>query len=186
LRRRRGEGLISKSKQPAKQKGTTMLTLLKLFVLIIVGLAIALLVAGQMGLLRGTAPADLGLKNGQLKAPNNNPNSVSSQASLHPSNPFRTYADIAPLAYTGDGAAAFARAVAIIKAMPGTTLIEEKPGYLYAQCQTRLLKFTDDLELALDESARVIHVRSASRLGKSDMGVNRKRVEAIRAAMAGQ
>jgi uncharacterized protein (DUF1499 family) len=46
------------------------------------------------------------------------------------------------------------------------------------------LKFTDDLELAQDEAARVIHVRSASRLGKSDLGVNRKRVEAIRAAMA--
>jgi uncharacterized protein (DUF1499 family) len=162
-----------------------MLTLLKLLVLIIVGLAIALLVAGQLGLLRGTAPADLGLKNGQLKPPNNNPNSVSSQASLHPNHPFRAYADIPPIAYSGDGAAAFARAVAIVKAMPGTTVVEETPGYLYAQCQTRWLKFTDDLEIALDESARVIHVRSASRLGKSDLAVNRKRVEAIRAAMAG-
>ena len=47
------------------------------------------------------------------------------------------------------------------------------------------LKFTDDLELALDTSARVIHVRSASRIGRGDLGVNRKRVEAIRAAMAG-
>ena len=165
-----------------------MLTIVKLLVLIMVGLAVALLVAGQMGMLRGTAPTDLGVKNGQLKPPANNPNSVSSQASLHASHPFRAYADIAPLAYTGDGAAAlaeFARAVAIVKAMPGTTVIEEKPGYVYAQCQTRWLKFTDDLELALDESARVIHVRSASRLGKSDLGVNRKRVEAIRAAMAG-
>jgi uncharacterized protein (DUF1499 family) len=162
-----------------------MLTLLKLLVLIIVGLAVALLVAGQAGLLRGTAPTDLGLRNGQLKAPNNSPNSVSSQASLHSSHPFRAYADIAPLAYTGDGAAAFSKATAIVKAMPGTTVVEEKPGYLYAQCQTRWLKFTDDLELALDESARVIHVRSASRLGEGDLGVNRKRVEAIRAAMAG-
>jgi uncharacterized protein (DUF1499 family) len=162
-----------------------MVTLVKILVVIIASVTIALLVAGQMGMLRGTAPADLGLKNGQLKPPNNNPNSVSSQASLHPSHPFRAYADIAPLAYNGDGAAAFARAVAIVKAMPGTTVVEEKPGYLYAQCQTRWLKFTDDLELALDESVRVIHVRSASRLGKSDLGVNRKRVEAIRAAMVG-
>jgi uncharacterized protein (DUF1499 family) len=162
-----------------------MMTLLKLLVLIIAGLAIALLAAGQMGMLRGNAPTDLGLKNGQLKPPANNPNSVSSQASLHANHPFRAYADIAPLAYTGDGAAAFAKATAIVKAMPGTTVVEEKPGYLYAQCQTRWLKFTDDLELAQGESARVIHVRSASRLGKSDLGVNRKRVEAIRAAMAG-
>ena len=162
-----------------------MMSLLKIFFVIIVALAIALLVAGQMDMWRGAVPTDLGLKNGQLKPPANNPNSVSSQASLHASHPFRAYADIAPLAYTGDGVAAFARAVAIVKAMPGTTVVDEKPGYVYAQCQTRWLKFTDDLELALDESARVIHVRSASRLGKSDLGVNRKRVEAIRAAMAG-
>ena len=161
-----------------------MTTLVKILVVIIASVAVALLVAGQMGMLRGQAPTDLGLKNGQLKPPANNPNSVSSQASLHPNHPFRAYADIAPLTYTGDGAAAFARAVAIVKATPGTIVVEEKPGYLYTQCQTRWLKFTDDLELALDESARVIHVRSASRLGKSDLGVNRARVEAIRTAMA--
>ena len=165
-----------------------MMSLLKLLVVVMAGLAVALLVAGQAGMLRGAAPTDLGLKNGQLKPPANNPNSVSSQAALHASHPFRAYADIAPLAYTGDGAAAlaeFARAVAMVKAMPGTTVVEEKPGYVYAQCQTRWLKFTDDLELALDTSARVIHVRSASRVGRGDLGVNRARVEEIRSAMAG-
>ncbi len=162
-----------------------MMSLLKILVVVMAGLAIALLVAGQTGMLRGATPTDLGLKNGQLKPPANSPNSVSSQASLHTNHPFRAYADIAPLAYTGDGAAAFARAVAIVKAMPGATVVNEKPGYVYAQCQTRWLKFTDDLELALDASARVIHVRSASRIGRGDLGVNRKRVEAIRVAMAG-
>jgi len=162
-----------------------MMSLLKILLIVIVGLAVALLAAGQAGMLRGAAPIDLGLKNGQLKPPAHNPNSVSSQAALHASHPFRAYADIAPLAYTGDGAAAFARAVAIVKSIPGTTMVEENSGYAYAQCQTRWLKFTDDLELALDESDRVIHVRSASRIGRGDLGVNRKRVEAIRAAMAG-
>ncbi len=162
-----------------------MMSLLKVFVVVMVGLVVALLVAGQTGMLRGAAPTDLGLKNGQLKAPANNPNSVSSQASQHAGHPFRAYADIAPLAYTGDGAAALARAVAIVKTMPGATMVKENPGYAYAQYQTRWLKFTDDLELALDKSARVIHVRSASRIGRGDLGVNRARVEAIRAAMAG-
>ena len=161
-----------------------MMSLLKIFFVVMVGLAVALLVAGRAGMLRGAVPTDLGLKNGRLKAPADSPNSVSSQASLHANHPFRAYADIAPLAYTGDGGTAFARAVAIVKAMPGTTVVAEKPGYVYAQCQTRWLKFTDDLELALDTSARVIHVRSASRIGRGDLGVNRKRVEAIRAAMA--
>ena len=162
-----------------------MMSLLKILVIVMVGLALALLVAGQAGMLRGTAPTDLGLKNGQLKPPANSPNSVSSQASLHAGHPFQAYADIAPLAYTGDGAAAFARAVAIVKTMPGATMVKENPGYAYAQYQTRWLKFTDDLELALDESARVIHVRSASRIGRGDLGVNRARVETIRTAMAG-
>ena len=162
-----------------------MTSLLKILVVVMAGMALALLVAGQVGMLRGAAPTDLGLKNGQLKPPANNPNSVSSQASLHANHPFRAYADIAPLAYVGNGTAAFARAVAIVKTMPGTTMREENPGYAYVQCQTRWLKFTDDLELALDKSAGVIHVRSASRIGRGDLGVNRARVEAIRAAMAG-
>jgi uncharacterized protein (DUF1499 family) len=161
-----------------------MLSILKIFLYLIAGLLVAVLAAGQLGFLKGRAPGDLGLKNGQLKPPAMNPNSVSSQARQHPDHPFKAYADIAPLAYTGDGAAAFAKAVAIVKATPGVMIIDQKPGYLYAQCETRVLKFTDDLELALDESARVIHVRSASRLGRSDMGVNRARIESIRAAMA--
>ena len=66
-----------------------MLSLLKIFFVVMVGLAVALLVAGQAGMLRGAVPTDLGLKNGRLKPPANNPNSVSSQASLHASHPFR-------------------------------------------------------------------------------------------------
>lgn len=78
------------------------------------------------------------------------------------------------------GQAAFSRAVALVKAMPQTTVVEQTPGYLYAQYSTRWLKFTDDLELYLGEAAHVIHVRSASRLGRKDFGVNRARVEALR------
>lgn len=157
-----------------------MVTALKLAVVLLAGLLVMLLVAGQLGLLRGRMPPDLGVKAGRLKPPADNPNSVSTQAALYPDHPFRAYADIAPLAYTGDGAVAFARAAALVKATPGTTAVEETPGYLYVQCSTRWLKFTDDLELWLDESAHVIHVRSASRLGRKDFGVNRARVEALR------
>lgn len=160
-----------------------MLTVLKFLVVLAIGLVVMLLVAGQLGLLTGKAPSNLGFANGRLKPPAYNPNSVSSQASLYPEHPFRAYADITPLAYTGDGTAAFARAVAVVKALPMTSVVEQTRGYLYAQCSTRWLRFTDDLELALDESAHVIHVRSSSRLGRKDFGVNRARVEAIRAAL---
>lgn len=161
-----------------------MLTALKLVVVLIAGLLAMLLVAGQLGLLRGRMPPDLGVKSGRLKPPAQNPNSVSSQAALYPDHPFGAYADIAPLAYTGNGAAAFARAVALVRATPGTNVVEETPGYLHAQCSTRVLKFTDDLELLLDDAAHVIHVRSSSRLGRKDFGVNRARVEALRARFA--
>ncbi len=62
--------------------------------------------------------------------------------------------------------------------MPGASVIEEKPGYLYAEFRTRLLRFVDDVEFLLGEG--VIHVRSASRLGRRDFGVNRKRIESLR------
>ena len=68
----------------------------------------------------------------------------------------------------------------ILRGMERTELITDQPGYLYAQCTTRLMRYTDDLEFWLDEPAGVIHVRSASRIGHGDRGVNRARVEAIR------
>ena len=66
--------------------------------------------------------------------------------------------------------------------MPDVIIVEQRPDYLYAQAQTRWLKFVDDLEFWANPAGGVIEVRSASRLGQEDFGVNRKRVEAIRAA----
>jgi uncharacterized protein (DUF1499 family) len=59
--------------------------------------------------------------------------------------------------------------------------VTRESGYLYAQSTTPLMRFTDDLEFWLDAEKGVIHVRSASRLGESDLGANRQRVETIRA-----
>ena len=63
--------------------------------------------------------------------------------------------------------------------MPGATVIRDEADYLYAEFRTRLLRFVDDLELFLDGTT--LHVRSASRLGRRDFGVNRARVEKLRA-----
>jgi uncharacterized protein (DUF1499 family) len=64
--------------------------------------------------------------------------------------------------------------------MERTNIITETDNYLYAEFTSKLMGFVDDVEFLLDDSAKVIHVRSASRLGQSDLGVNRKRIEAIR------
>ena len=151
-----------------------------LLLLAVAIVALALLVAGQMGFLRGKAPDDLGLKEGKLKRISKTENSASSQADLWADHPMRDYAQVEPFKYTGDGKAAMAKLAGIVKTLPRTEIVKQDPSYLYAQSSTTLLKFTDDVEFYLDESAGVIHARSSSRLGQKDFGVNRTRIEEIR------
>jgi len=144
-----------------------------------IGLPALLLLAGRLDLLAGRRPDDLGARDGLLKPPAARSwNSVSSQARLHAHTDYHV---IAPLAYQGDGKAAFARLTGIVRAMPGATVITATPGYLYAEFRTPWLRFVDDAEFLLDERDHVIHMRSASRLGRKDFGVNRKRLEDVRA-----
>lgn len=129
-----------------------------------------------MGLLSGKRPADLGVKNGNLKAPPSSPNAVSSQAT-------GGYHRIAPLAYGGSQEQAMKALKAIIENAPNTRIVETKPDYLYAEYTSALMGFVDDVEFYFPANARIIHVRSASRLGHSDLGANRKRIETIRARL---
>jgi len=130
-----------------------------------------------MGLFSGKRPADLGVKNGLLKAPPSSPNAVSSQAS-------GGYHQIAPLGYKGTQEQAMKALKAIVEAMPNTRIVEAKPDYLYAEYASALIGFVDDVEFYFPPNAKIIHVRSASRVGYSDLGVNRKRIETIRARLA--
>lgn len=141
---------------------------------------IAAIGAGQAGLLAGSVPSELGVHDGRLAPPATTPNSVSSQADLHPSHPQQAYARIAPLTYTGEAATAMKRLAQSIRPMEGATVILDEHDYLYVQFRTRWLGFVDDAEFWLDPATRVIHVRSASRLGESDLGLNRQRIDLIR------
>jgi uncharacterized protein (DUF1499 family) len=154
--------------------------MLKILLLLVVALPLLLLVAGQAGLLRGTPPDDLGVREGKLKRPSKTPNSVSSQTDLWPGHPMADYARIAPLTLAGDGPATLARIKALVQATDGAAVVKEEPGYLYATFTTKWLKFTDDVEFWFDPAGSVVQVRSSSRLGRKDFGVNRARVEAIR------
>ena len=158
--------------------------ILKWVVIALLVVAVGAIGAGQAGLFRGTAPNDLGVRDGRLKPPSNTDNSVTSQAALYPDHPQRAYSDVAPLPLRGDGPATLAKIKAVVAAMDGAQVVMSDPDYLYAQYTTRLMKFVDDVEFWYDPTARVIQVRSASRVGKGDMGVNRKRIEAVRAALA--
>lgn len=153
-------------------------------VLFFVLVGAAILVAGQLGLLKGQAPKDLGIHEGRLKQPSATPNSVSSQVDLYPNHPQRTYARIAPLQFSGDADKAMDKLEKTLRATDRTVIITRDAGYLYAESSTPLLKFTDDLEFWLDRPAGVIQLRSASRLGRKDFNVNRERIEKIRAQFA--
>ena len=120
----------------------------------------------------GKRPQNLGVKDGRLAACANKPNAVSSQADASDAVHY-----IAPLQVPGGMAAVRA----LLEKSERVHIVEAKPGYLYAEFSTKLMGYVDDVEFYDDGKA--IQVRSASRLGYSDLGVNRKRVEAIRSAL---
>ncbi len=138
------------------------------------GLAMAALFGS---LFAGSPPSDLGARDGRLAPCPAKPNCVSSQAA----DPDHR---IAPLPLSGDAAGAMVTLAKVVAAQPGASVVTRNDRYLYATFATPLMGFVDDVEFVADPARGVIDVRSASRLGHSDLGVNRKRVEALRAAFA--
>lgn len=122
----------------------------------------------------GKRPADLGLTSGALRPCPGAANCVSSEAGTPAEK------QVAPFPAPG-GAADMARLKSVVSAWPRTEVLSASHDYLHAECTSLLMRFVDDIEFRFDSAAKVIHVRSASRLGKSDLGVNRKRVEGLRA-----
>lgn len=123
------------------------------------------------GACAGDRPAQLGAFNGNLAACPDSPNCVSSQAGDERHR-------IAPFATGDDPDAAFARLAEIVRRRPDVTVIDRTDTYLRVELHTMF--FTDDAEFLLDRESRLIQLRSASRLGYSDLGLNRRRTEEIR------
>ncbi|MGQ4646524.1 DUF1499 domain-containing protein [Lyngbya aestuarii] len=125
----------------------------------------------------GTRPTNVGVQSsGQLAPCPSSPNCVNSQAQ-------DAEHAIEPLKYSSTSQEAMANLKQIVQEMEKTKIIVDTDYYLYAEFQSKLMGFVDDVEFLVDEGANVINVRSASRLGKSDLGVNRKRIETIRAKL---
>ena len=129
-------------------------------------------------LFAGSSPTDIGINNGKLAACLTTPNCVSSQAPTSD-----TQHAIAPLQMSGDVPTTMATLKGVIQAMPRTNIIRETNNYLYVEFTSKLMRFVDDVEFYIDDP-KMIQVRSASRLGESDLGVNRQRIEEIRAKLA--
>jgi uncharacterized protein (DUF1499 family) len=116
---------------------------------------------------------NLGIKNGRLSACPATPNCVSSQ-SIKKSN----YID--PIHWPQNVPDIKNILFDTINAMRRTRIVSHDKNYVHVEFTTALFRFVDDVEFLIDEKNRIIHVRSASRVGYSDLGVNRKRVEKIR------
>ena len=132
-----------------------------------------------MGLFSGKRPSGLGVNGGKLKPCSWKPNCVNSTTDAATD----AVHYVEPLKIAGAAPQAWAAAVAIVKASQRVSVVSENPAYLYCEYRSRAMGYVDDIELSLDAAAGVIHVRSASRLGVGDFGVNRARIESLRAKL---
>lgn len=137
-------------------------------VLIVVGIVLF-----RGALMFGVTPPPVGLVDGHLRPCPSSPNCVCSQAN-------DAGHAIEPLHFSDDAQFAWMRLKVIIEGLPRTKIVKSDDGYLHAEFTTALLRFVDDVEFQLAADRGVIDVRSASRVGHSDLGANRKRVEMIR------
>ena len=87
--------------------------------------------------------------------------------------------------YTSEDSEVIGKVKDALKKMARTEIITETENYLYAECTSFLFRFTDDLEVYVDSEKKLIHFRSASRVGHSDLGANRKRVENLKSLLKG-
>jgi uncharacterized protein (DUF1499 family) len=125
----------------------------------------------------GAKPANIGVTNGQLARCPNTPNCVSTQASdsMH---------SIKPIVYATTKEDAMKKLIKVINSMPRTKTVNLSDDYIHAEFTSAVFRFVDDVEFYIDDTSKTIQFRSASRLGKSDFGVNRKRMEEIKRRFA--
>ena len=121
----------------------------------------------------GTKPTTLGVNNGKLSDCPDSPNCVSSFSSegRHAMEPF---------GYTGDEHKAKEKIAGIISKIKRAKIVVNEQDYLHAEIASAVFGFVDDVEFYFDDENKLIHFRSAARLGKYDFGVNRKRIDMIR------
>jgi uncharacterized protein (DUF1499 family) len=141
-----------------------------LVLLTLVGAAVVFLALAS---LLSHRPDNLGVHDGRLAPCPGSPNCVCT----YDTDPGHA---IAPIPFTGDPAEAMGRLKRVLAELPRVEIVKEEGRYLHAEFRSLVFRFADDVEFLIDPEARVIHFRSASRAGRSDLGVNRRRMEDIR------
>lgn len=138
---------------------------------IVVLLGVSACAAGQSA--PATATATFDPATGQFAPCPDSPNCVSTQATDQEHG-------IAPYTFSGSPAEAMTGLLAIVNAMPRTTIVTQTDDYLHVEFRSRIFRFVDDVEFFVDDASKTVQFRSAARVGHSDLGVNRKRMEEIR------
>ncbi|PJZ69571.1 hypothetical protein CH373_08630 [Leptospira perolatii] len=123
----------------------------------------------------GTRPTNIGIREGRLADCPSTPNCVASHLSPNDTEHF-----IQALTYPGSAQDARTKLVGVIQSLPRTNIVTNKEDYIYAEFTSFTFRFVDDVEFYFPAGTKNIQVRSASRLGRSDFGVNRNRIEKIR------
>jgi len=143
-------------------------------ILVVAGMSMACLVGVMMALsLYSPGPVGLGSRSGLNPCPDK-PNAVSS-ADPRPSH------HVAPLECPADEDLACAMVQSLMAACPRTVLVKREGPYFHFECRSLIFRFVDDVEFLVDAGHGLVEIRSASRAGYSDLGVNRARMESLRA-----
>jgi uncharacterized protein (DUF1499 family) len=121
----------------------------------------------------GNRMVETGIPDGKLAPCPATPNCVSSQSED------KRHA-LEPIRYEGKMEEARQRLLDVVAAQKRARIVSSKGNYIHAEFTSALFRFVDDVDFLIDDAAKVIHVRSASRVGYSDLGVNRRRVEELR------
>jgi uncharacterized protein (DUF1499 family) len=115
-------------------------------------------------------PTHLGHDSGKLAPMPSTPNAVSSQAKQESKK-------VIPVPYKESSEQTMAAVVKVLEQMGGNDIQTQEGNYVYTIFTTPMMRFHDDVEIFLDDAAQLVHFRSQSRAGKSDLGANRKRYE---------
>lgn len=146
--------------------------------ILIAAVVLLILILGYffyLGIRSHTPPTDLGMRDDAFKPCPDSPNCVNTQASESDKEHF-----IRPILYSGTKEVAMERMLEIIQSTPRTEILKSEDNYLHVTFTSALFRFTDDVEFYFPSDKQEIHFRSASRVGYSDLGANRKRMEDIR------
>jgi len=114
----------------------------------------------------------IGIVNGKLHPCPKSPNCVSTQA-------IDEKQKMEPINYSGSLEDAKTKIISIINSLKRSKIITNEDNYIHIEFRTATFRFVDDVEFLFDDKEKVIHFRSRARMGYSDMGVNRKRMEKI-------